>query len=110
MSNNMMTIDITNNDYYSVQNLEQMNKNLEDLLIKSQKLEIELKKYKDENTILKEQIRNELYIKNEKEKKIQELELIINEEKNKYKLLNKKIEEQINKSNDLEKKLNEKKK
>lgn len=110
MSNNMMTIDITNNDYYSVQNLEQMNKNLEDLLIKSQKLEIELKKYKDENTILKEQIRNELYIKNEKEKKIQELELIINEEKNKFKLLNKKIEEQINKSNDLEKKLNEKKK
>ena len=110
MSNNMMTIDITNNDYYSVQNLEQMNKNLEDLLIKSQKLEIELKKYKDENTILKEQIRNELYIKNEKEKKIQELELRINEEKNKSKPLHKKIEEQSNKSNDLEKKLNEKKK
>jgi len=38
-------------------------------------LKKELKKYKDENTILKEQIRNELYIKNEKEKKIQELEL-----------------------------------
>ena len=112
----MMTIDIANNNYYSVQNIEQLNKNLEDLLIKSQQLEIvnenlkkELKKYKDENTILKEQIRNELYIKNEKEIKIQELELRINEEKNKIKSLNKKIEEQSNKSNDLEKKLNEKK-
>ena len=112
----MMTIDIANNNYYSVQNIEQLNKNLEDLLIKSQQLGIvnenlkkELKKYKDENTILKEQIRNELYIKNEKEIKIQELELRINEEKNKIKSLNKKIEEQSNKSNDLEKKLNEKK-
>lgn len=90
MSNKLMKIDIANNNYYSVQNIEQLNKNLEDLLIKSQRLEIdneklkkELKKYKDENIILKEKIRNELYIKNEREKKMQELELRINEEKKK---------------------------
>ena len=90
MINKLMKIDIANNNYYSVQNIEQLNKNLEDLLIKSQRLEIdneklkkELKKYKDENIILKEKIRNELYIKNEREKKMQELELRINEEKKK---------------------------
>ena len=48
MSNKLMKIDIANNNYYSVQNFEQLNKNLEDLLIKSQWLEINNEKLKKE--------------------------------------------------------------